>query len=277
MASSDALGKGDLEVRHAAVVVGGRRLLDDVSLTLRAGEVSCVLGPNGAGKSTLLRVLAGALKPSAGNVVLAGKPLTAWSNGDLARRRAVLSQSTALTFPFRVEEVVRLGRSPHAGRCTREEDEAVMGEAMVAADVTHLRQRRYPTLSGGEQQRVQLARVLAQIMEPSGRCDGRWLLLDEPTASLDLAHQQHLLGLARRVAADGGSVLAVLHDLNLAAPIADSICLLKGGRIAAQGTVAATFTPKLIEDVFGTPATVVPHPKAPVPLVVPLAPRAAAP
>jgi iron complex transport system ATP-binding protein len=259
-----------LEAKGVGVAIGRHRLLEDVSLAVPPGLVTCVLGPNGAGKSTVLRVLAGALAPSAGTVSLAGRPLAAWPADALARLRAVLPQSSALSFAFTVAEVVLLGRTPHAGRCTRAEDRAIVAAAMAAADVSALAARRYPSLSGGEQQRVQLARVLAQVMDQAGRYEGRWLLLDEPTASLDLAHQQQLLACARGVAAAGGGVLAILHDLNLAAAIADRVCLLRQGRVVAQGPPTDVLTAARIAEVFGIEALVMPHPRAAQPLIVPL-------
>jgi len=259
-----------LEASGVTVEAGGKRLLEDLALAVHPGRVLAILGPNGAGKSTLLKVLAGALTPGRGTVRLAGRPLADWPRDALARRRAVLSQHSALSFPFRVEEVVRLGRSPHAGHASRATDAAIVGAALEAADVTPLAGRRYPTLSGGEQQRVQLARVLAQIMDAEGRFDDRWLLLDEPTASLDLLHQHHVLALARKVAASGGGVIAILHDLNLAAALADAVCLMKDGRIAAHGAPGATLTAASIEGVFDIRARILDHPDAAIPLIVPL-------
>jgi iron complex transport system ATP-binding protein len=276
MACSDAGIAPPLQARRVSVTVDGKRLLDEVSLAPDLGQVTCILGPNGAGKSTLLKALAGALRPSAGEVMFAGRPIRTWSSGELARRRAVLSQTTALSFPFRVIEVVRLGRSPHAGRVPRRADERIVETALEAVDATSLADRRYPTLSGGEQQRVQLARVLAQVLDDKGRFDGRWLMLDEPTSSLDLIHQHHVLALARQVAASGGGVIAILHDLNLAAAVANQLCLLQGGRVAAVGRVDETLKPGLVEAVFGIRARIIDHPDAPIPLVVPIRPATAA-
>ena len=255
---------------NIGVEIGGARLLDDVSLGLSAGSATCLLGPNGAGKSTLLRVLTGALAPSHGEVQFRGRPLDRWTPGELARERAVLSQSTSLGFAFSAVEVVALGRSPHVRQSSATLDRQVIEAAMAAADITHLADRRYPTLSGGEQQRVQLARVLAQLMDGSGDVGGKLLMLDEPTASLDLAHQQQVLAIARDFSKAGGTVLAVLHDLNLAASVADQTCLLKGGRLVTSGPPKDVLTADRIESVFAIRTAILDHPGQAIPLVVTL-------
>ncbi len=259
-----------LAARNLSVEMGNVRLLDDVSINLLSGTVTCLLGPNGAGKSTLLRVLSGALASSRGGVQFNGRPLDQWEPDDLARARAVLSQSTTLGFAFSVVEVVALGRSPHVRQSSAVLDRQVIEAALVAADVAHLADRRYPTLSGGEQQRVQLARVLAQLMDGSGDVSGRLLMLDEPTASLDLAHQQQVLAIARDFSKAGGTILAVLHDLNLAASVADHVCLLKGGHLVTSGRPEEVLIPQMIEDVFAIRTAVLDHPGQAIPLVVTL-------
>ena len=244
---------------------GSTAILRGVSLTLRAGEVVAVIGPNGAGKSTLLNLLSGAAEPQVGDVTLDGRPLRQWRPLDLARRRAVLPQSPVLSFPFRVLEVVMLGRSPHAGRLTREQDLGIAAAALQAADVAHLAERIYPTLSGGERQRVQLARVLAQIW-PEAPGNGRTgesccLLLDEPTNNLDVAHQQAALAAARNMARAGHAVLAVLHDPNLASLHADTISLLVEGEIVADGQPDEVIKQSILEAAFGLRVTVLRHPE----------------
>lgn len=244
----------DLTVRR-----GDRALLDRVSLALAPGRVTAVIGPNGAGKSTLLRILSGELAPDSGCVAFLDRPLSAWPVADIARHRAVLPQESDLSFPFRVEEVVRLGRIPHPGGGDSSADHALAREALAGVDLTAFADRLYPTLSGGEKQRVHLARALAQLRpDPAASPPAaRLLLLDEPTASLDLAHQHAVLGLARDLARhQGHAVLAVLHDLNLVLAYADDIVVLHAGRLVAQGLVATTLTPELIHDVFGVSARV---------------------
>lgn len=245
----------DIEVR-----LGRTRALNGVSVSARAGEVVAVLGPNGSGKSTLMRVMSGELAPRRGQVLQDDRPLGAWPRRELAAHRAVLPQSTAISFPFRALQVVLLGRSPHAGASSRADDLEVATLAMRETEVTHLADRVYPTLSGGEQQRVQMARVLAQIW-PSGPADGaRYLLLDEPTSSLDIAHQHSVLETARRFAGRGMGVLVVLHDLNLAAIYADRLCVLKAGRLVLDGPPAQVLTPETVHDVFDLSVTVIHHP-----------------
>lgn len=249
---------------------GAVDILRGVSLTVAPGEVVAILGPNGAGKSTLLSALSGALTARRGTVSLDGRALGAWPQVALARRRAVLAQQSMLGFPFRALDVVLLGRSPWAGTVSRARDLAVATACLAEAAVTHLADRVYTTLSGGERQRVQLARVLAQIdyaAAPDGG-DSRYLLLDEPTASLDPAHQHATLETARRAAMRGMGVLAVLHDLNLAAMHADRIVVLRDGRIVASGTPADVLTETVIASAFELPVRVARHPTRGCPLVV---------
>ena len=249
------------------VHVGAAVLLDGVSLDVRPGEVTVVVGPNGAGKSTLLKVAAGERAPTRGAVTLDGTPLDRHAPEALARRRAVLPQQSALGFSFSAFEVALLGRTPHARRSTRAADEAATHGALEKAGVAAFAERRYPTLSGGEQQRVHLARALAQL---DGADAPAYLLLDEPTASLDLTHQHGVLRLARALAAGGTGVLAVLHDLNLAAQYADRLVVLRRGRVLAEGPPSDVLAPALVEAAFDVPVVVLPHPCLACPLVVPV-------
>lgn len=236
---------------------GGRALLDGVGIALAAGRVTAVIGPNGAGKSTLLRCLSGELSPDAGEVRFLGRPLVDWPAAELARRRAVLPQESDLRFPFRVEEVVRLGRVPHPGAGETAHDRALAREALARVDLGALADRIYPTLSGGERQRVHLARAWVQLRPAPGEAPakGGALLLDEPTSSLDLAHQHGVLALARELARDEGTaVLAVLHDLNLALAYADDAVVLRGGRVFASGPAERVLSPPLVREVFGVGA-----------------------
>ena len=255
-----------LAARELTVAVGGRRLVDRVSLQLAPGELVVVLGPNGAGKSTLLGCLAGARTPTAGRITLDGRPLAKLEPRALARRRAVLAQNTVITIPVHAEEVVALGRVPHADDATA--TRRVVAAALDTADASAFIARSVATLSGGEQQRVHLARALAQIWPEDG-AGPRYLLLDEPTASLDLAHQAQVMATARALADAGHGVLAILHDLNLAAAVADRLVLLDGGRLAAAGPPAAVLTAARIAAVFGIDVDVVARPDGRGPLVVP--------
>jgi iron complex transport system ATP-binding protein len=258
-----------IEVESLTHRAGARTLLSEVSFRVSPGELLAVVGPNGAGKSTLLRVLAGDLVPTSGCVRLAGRALADWPARDCARKRAVLPQSAELTFPITAYDVVILGRTPHVNGRETQTDHAI---ARLAMNVTRTRDKSeqlYVTLSGGERQRVHTARVLAQIWEGPGF---RALLLDEPTASLDLAHQHAVLWVARRMAEDGCAVVCVLHDLNLAAQYATSIAVMHEGRLHAHGPPRRTLSPALLADVFGMAALVVPHPELDCPLVVPRGP-----
>jgi iron complex transport system ATP-binding protein len=261
-----AAGIPALEARGVGYTVGGARLLADVSLAVRPGELVALVGPNGAGKSTLLRVLAGDLDPTEGGVLLDGKPLGSYRAAALARRRAVMPQQTILQFAFTVREVVEMGRAARPNSDS-EAHRAAVDASLARTDASALAGRTYPTLSGGEQQRVTLARVLAQ--------EAPLLLLDEPTNSLDLRHQELVLQTARSAAADGAAVLAVLHDLNLAAAYADRVALLSGGRLAACGPPWEVFTEALLSEIFQHPIAVCRHPLRDCPLVLP-APELAA-
>jgi iron complex transport system ATP-binding protein len=258
-----------LEAREVTVEADGTRLLDGVSVEVPPGQVTAVVGPNGAGKSTLLAVISGERTPSAGEVWLEGRRLAEWPRIERARTRAVLPQDSTLAFAFTALEVVLIGRTPHVRGAEQPADLAIARAALEAAGAADLEARLYPTLSGGERQRVQLARVLAQIWEapPAG---ARYLLLDEPTSSLDLAHQHDTLALARRFAAEGAGVVAILHDLNLAAQYADRIVVLRNGRLIAAGSAGEVLTPEVILEVFGMPVIVGLHPHLDCPLVIPL-------
>jgi iron complex transport system ATP-binding protein len=256
-----------IEVRSLSVILGGNTLLDDVSFDVRAGEVLALVGPNGAGKSTLMRAVAGDIAPTGGTVRLDGRETTAYHPRELAQRRAVLPQQTFLQFAFTAREVVEMGRGARTGRLERERDDEVVESAMSRTETTPLAMRTFPTLSGGEQARVTLARVLSQ--------EAPILLLDEPTAALDLSHQQLVMEIARELAAQGGAVLAILHDLNLAAAYADRLAVLHRGRLSACAGPWDALDPDLLSEVFACPIAVVPHPVRDCPLVLPL-PRDAA-
>lgn len=260
--------RGDVTVRAAGVSVerrgGGqaRQVLDGVDFEAVAGQVVALVGPNGAGKSTLLAALAGELAPSAGTVELDGQPLAHWTTLDMARRRAVLPQTHTVGFPFTAREVVAMGRAPWVRTERREHDEKQIAAAMAATDVAHLATRSFPTLSGGERARVALARVLAQ--------DTATLLLDEPTAALDLGHQEAVLRLAAERADDGAAVVVVLHDLGVAAAYADRVAVLDSGRIAADGPPRDVLTTELLTRVYQHPVEVLDHPVTGAQLVLPV-------
>ncbi|MFD7403448.1 heme ABC transporter ATP-binding protein [Streptomyces sp. NPDC059866] len=251
------------ETEGLQVRLGGRTVLHGVDMTVRGGEVLALVGPNGAGKSTLLGALAADLPDAEGVVRIHSRPVSDWSASELALRRAVLPQSAALSFPFTVEEVVRMGRAPWAavGGEGADSDDTAVGEAMARAEVTAFAARPFSALSGGERARVALARVLAQRAP--------LLLLDEPTAALDLKHQELVLRLCRERARAGDAVVVVLHDLGLAAAYAHRVAILHAGRIAADGPPAEVFSDRLLTDVYDQPVEVLPHPRTGAVLVTP--------
>ena len=241
---------------------GQRTLIDDVSLTLSQGELVALIGPNGAGKSTLLRLLTGYLTPASGRCSLAGTPLADWPTETLARYRAVMRQNTQPGFDWPVEAVVGMGRAPW----TRSPEASVVEDVMALTGCLPLAGRRYSALSGGEQQRIQLARALAQLW-----CDGAprgWLFLDEPTSALDLYHQQHLLRLMKSLTRRGHlHVCIVLHDLNLASLWADRILLLHNGRLVSRGAPEDVLQAETLARWYGAQVLVGSHPVHAVPQV----------
>jgi iron complex transport system ATP-binding protein len=236
-------------VRSLQLAVGGRRLLDDVSVSFQPGRVTALVGPNGAGKSTLLSCLAGLRSPDRGEVELDGRPLAIVPTPERARRLALLPQGAEIHWNIAVRALVELGRAPWRGAWgVDERDDGLVGEAMNRADVAHLAERQALTLSGGERGRALLARALA-VGAP-------WLLADEPLAGLDPLHQLTALAALRAEAALGTGVVLVVHDLSLAARHADHIVVLHKGRVAADGTPEAVLTPLLLRDVYGVEAHV---------------------
>jgi iron complex transport system ATP-binding protein len=258
-----------LSVRDLQCRRGGREVLAGVGFDLRAGEVLGVLGANGSGKSTLLATVAGELPLGGGRVALAGRHLAEWKVEALARRRALLPQSPSLSFDLDVRTVVGMGAYPFPALSPAELDTLVR-RALTLADAQLLLDRRYLALSGGEQQRVQFARVLVQALSARGVAEDRLLLLDEPTSSLDPRHQLLLLGTVATLARDEGlAALVVLHDVNLAAQGCDRLLLLAGGSAVALGTPAEVLTPASLQRVYGVAARVFPHPlRAGLPLVL---------
>ena len=242
----------DLVCEALAVCVPGGPRLATVSATLRAGRVTAIVGPNGAGKSTLLSLLCGERPPIAGRVALAGRPLSDWRAAELARTRAVMPQDGGVAFDFTVREVVEMGRYPHR-HAPSPREATIPQQTMAATGIAHLAQRGIQTLSGGERARAHLARALAQVWERGNA--PRWLLLDEPTAALDLAHQHQSLALLRRLATEHGmGVVAVLHDLNLVLRYADDALLLAQGH-ADTGPVHEILHEAAIARVWGVDCT----------------------
>lgn len=219
-------------------------ILDALSCEIPSGQWVGILGPNGAGKSTLLRILAGVLAPSTGSVRLAGRLLPEWPTLERAQQLAFVPQRTELSFPFRVREIVAMGRTPYLRRWQQEgeEDERMIETALRLTETVELAGRDVLTLSGGELQRVILARALAQ--------HPRFLLLDEPTASLDLRHQFEVIAILEALVEQGVTVLTAVHDLNLAARVCSTLMLLQGGQLYAVGSPQEVLTAETIRDVY---------------------------
>ena len=247
--------KSLLECRDLGVgVVKGPRLAN-VQVKIPAGRFTAILGPNGAGKSTLMSMLVGERPPQCGQVLLDGVELNRHAPQTLAMRRAVMPQDCSVAFDFTAQEVVELGRYPHRQHAGAQEPQIVRS-AMELTGVDHLAQRSINTLSGGERARAHLSRALAQIWQAPEDGSARWLLLDEPTAALDLAHQHHAMRLLRQWAAEQGvGVVAVIHDLNLALRYADDVLVLGGnagtGAGVHHGAVLDVLQPALVRQVWG--------------------------
>jgi iron complex transport system ATP-binding protein len=259
-----------LEAKEVSFSAGGKRILDRVSVGVRPSETLAIVGPNGAGKSTLLRLLCGFdLNPESGHILVDGRELSSFTPRAMARRRAVLSQEQELRADFPAFDVVLLGRTPHAGRGETPRDYEIAQSAIEEVRAGHLAETAYTVLSGGEKQRVALARGAAQIWESVPE-QARYFLLDEPTNNLDLEHKHRLLRTARRWAEEGIGVVLVLHDLNLAARYADRILAMQEGRVVADGPPNEVLTESLMQSVFRTQARVQKHPCYNCPLVISL-------
>ncbi|MDH3212487.1 MAG: ABC transporter ATP-binding protein [Myxococcales bacterium] len=250
--------------------IGLSEILRGVTLELGRGEMLALAGPNGSGKTTLLRVASGVLPASAGGVRVRGRPASSYSRRELARELAVVPQDAHVAFPFRAGEIVLMGRSPHLGPLGFETgaDMRLAEEAMARVGIASLAERSVLELSGGERQLVLVARALAQA--------AGILLLDEPTAHLDLRHKIVVLDLLRDFVRSGGSALVVSHDLTLAARTCDRIALLREGALVATGAPADVITPENLRTTFGIDADVLAAPDG-APYVVPRAPAAAGP
>jgi iron complex transport system ATP-binding protein len=237
-----------LELKDISVVAGRKALIEGVTLGIKPGRLTVILGANGAGKSTALSVLAGDMAPASGEACLDGTPLASISPQALAERRAVVLQHAPINFAFKVHEIVSLSRPFFRGETDR--TYAIEERALQQLDLIALADRSYPTLSGGERQRVQIARALAQLWHHEDAAQPSYLLLDEPTAHLDLKHQFVALEAARRFTRQNGGVLCILHDLTLAREFADEIILMKDGRITATGDAQDILTAGTIAEIY---------------------------
>lgn len=266
MTSSSSYRPG-LWTENLQIKQGGKVILDGVNLRVSPGQVTAVVGPSGAGKSTLLRALAGEVRPSGGRVGIGPHELREIPIAKMARVRAVLPQDSSLNFPFKALDVVLMGRAPHNSGMERPEDIDIARRAMAYSRISHLEERDFATLSGGERQRVHFARALAQIW-PNGTQTPMYLLLDEPTAHLDMAFAQALMGGAAHLTTNNIGVLGVFHDLNLAAQYADHVVVMRAGRLFTEGTPAEVFQPDKLRQAFGWDAITIQHPTTGRPVVL---------
>lgn len=257
-----------IDVQALSLSLGGRPILHEVSFSATPGSLTAVIGPNGSGKSTLMKALCRDYAYD-GTVAIHGRDLATLSPVQMATMRAVLPQSSSLPFPFTVREVVALGLTAGRSGVPVAATQQLPDMAMAAVDLAGFGGRHYGELSGGEQQRIQLARVLCQVWVPVLDGTPRYLFLDEPVSSLDVKHQLMIMDAARRYADAGGGVIAILHDLNLASMYADIILALRDGRVAGFGTPSEVLTDELIATIFDCPLRVGAVPRAGQPFVLP--------
>jgi iron complex transport system ATP-binding protein len=242
------------ELRDVRYQVGDTVILHGVTAAFRPHRFNVILGPNGSGKSTLLKLATGLIRPTSGEVLYGDRPVSSYSAHALARKRAVLSQHVDLVFPLPVKDVALIGRYPHYDRAPSAHDREIVERALEMVGMAEKREQYYSTLSGGEQQKVQLARVLAQIWNYDEPREHKYLFLDEPTSSLDIHYQIHLLDMARALIDFDCTVVAILHDLNVAFQYGDSFFLMKNGAIAREADSADDLSLDLIEHVFDVSA-----------------------
>lgn len=254
-----------LTTENLSITLQDKSILKKINLTIKPGTIMSILGPNGAGKSTLMKSLSGDIPEGLKKVQLEGLSLNDYSTSELSNLRAVMPQSIQLDFPFLVSEVIEMSLIK---ALKNEERDSYVERALAMFDVAHLKDRNYLTLSGGEQQRVQLARVIAQISHKDD-AQNRYLFLDECTSSLDLAHQHQVFDVVSNVVKSQNlSAVIVLHDLNLASQYSDKLVLMKQGEIINQGSVEEVLQEDSITEVYGYPVKIISHPKG-WPMVIP--------
>ncbi|MFQ0814133.1 iron ABC transporter [Brucella anthropi] len=257
-----------IETRALCVSLSGKTIIRDIDFSARPGEVTAIVGPNGSGKTTLLRALSGDIAYE-GAAYLDGRSFADFKPWQMAARRAVLPQASALSFPFTVREIVTIGLTGGYSGVSRDEEKRLPDIALQKVDLTGFGGRLYQELSGGEQQRVQLARVLCQVWKPMVDGKARYLFLDEPISSLDIRHQIVVMRIAKDFAAAGGGVIAILHDLNLTAMFADRIAVMSRGRLDVMGSPRDALTDERLERVYECSLRVGVPPEKGVPFVLP--------
>lgn len=257
-----------IEARDISVSIGGRQIISGVDFTVKPGELTAIVGPNGSGKTTFLKAVSSE-HAYGGRITINGRDLAAMKPWEAASVRAVLPQAVALSFPFTVREIVKLGLTGGRSGAAPGTEDTLPERALARVDLDGFAGRFYQELSGGEQQRVQLARVLCQVWMPVLDGVPRYLLLDEPVSSLDIKHQLIIMNIAKDFAERGGGVVAILHDLNLTAMFANRIFVMHRGRLAASGTPAEVLSDELISRVFECELRVSALPPAGMPFVLP--------
>ena len=253
-----------LTAKQVSLQIGKIKLLENISLEIKTGECVALLGANGAGKSTLLKAFSGDLHPSHGSIHLDDKDVFSYKANELALKRAVMSQHQHMNFNFKVSEVVNLGRIPY--KTSNTENEEICEEVMSLTSSLKFKGRQFLELSGGEKQRVHLARILAQIWGEDDK--NKYLLLDEPTSSMDLIQQQQVFEIVNKVRNHKIGVLAIVHDLNMASKYADKVLFLKNGKTVDQGYTEDCFTQENIEETFSHPVQMIHAEDNPFPFVI---------
>ncbi len=258
-----------IEVENISVSLSsGRKILDEVSFNLELGKLTAIIGKNGAGKSSILKCICGDIAYEKGRVRFEGEEINEIDLKHLATKRAVVSQKSSLEFSFTAREVVNLGRSLSSSFITSAKDEAIILKCLEMVDGLSLIDQSYTTLSGGEKQRVHFARALAQIWDRIENDKPAYLILDEPLASLDVAHQHEMMHILQQLCKKNIAVMIVIHDLNLAAQYADYVHILKEGKTVIHGTPLEVFKEDIITHAFDYPVSVIPHPKIQCPLII---------
>ncbi|MFA7265284.1 MAG: heme ABC transporter ATP-binding protein [Candidatus Nanopelagicales bacterium] len=255
-----------ISAKNVQVDRGARTVVKHATFGVEPGRCIALVGPNGCGKSTLVAALCGDVPIAAGSVQIDGLDVSTGSAGELARRRSVMTQQTQVAFGFTVREVVAMGRTPWRGEASATDDDVAIGRALADVDLLQLADRPVQALSGGELSRVAMARVLAQGTNT--------LILDEPTAALDLRHQVGLLDCVKARTREGAAALVVLHDLTLAADFADEVLVMSEGQMIAKGSPEEVIRPSLLSQVYGVEVVTVTHPVTGRPIVVPVSPMA---
>ena len=250
-----------IKTKEVCVTINDIEILKDVSLTVNEGEIVTLLGPNGAGKSTIVNVLSGDIEPGKGHIEYGERPLASIDIQERAFTRSVMSQIQPVVFDYSVESIIQMGWLNRGNREYSDRFNDAVDQVINDCEIASLVDRTYTHLSGGEQRRVNFARALLQLWRPSNSQEPKYLLLDEPTANLDLSHEMRMLHLIKAKAKEGIGVLMVLHDLNLATRFSDKVVILKNGMVIDYGDPVSVMEGELLSSVYGLPITVDPYSK----------------